>query len=110
MVDPKRILSDVHAEAARMFGERLRSAILYGSYARGDFTPESDVDIFLTVDATPEDLSVYRSAVAAVDSALSLAYDVTVSTAVQSDAVFRQYSGILPFYRNVIREGIPYGS
>ena len=110
MVDPKKILADVYAEASRLFGDRLCAAILYGSYARGDCTPESDVDIFLTVDAAPEELSAYRRAVAAVDSELSLAYDVTVSTAVQSDSVFRQYAGILPYYRNVIREGIPYGS
>ena len=39
------ILSEIAAVAKETFGEKLDSVILYGSYARGDYTPESDVDI-----------------------------------------------------------------
>ena len=35
----------------------VKEAYLYGSYARGDFHSESDVDILVTADILPEDVS-----------------------------------------------------
>lgn len=35
------------------FGDRLVSVVLFGSHARGDATPESDVDIFLVIRGLP---------------------------------------------------------
>ena len=32
-------------EVRKIYVERLKSAILYGSYARSDFRPDSDIDI-----------------------------------------------------------------
>jgi predicted nucleotidyltransferase len=31
------------------FGERLRAVVLYGSYARGDYHDESDIDLMITL-------------------------------------------------------------
>ena len=36
------ILSEIAKTARETFGEHLDSVILYGSYARGDYTPDSD--------------------------------------------------------------------
>jgi len=36
------------------FGERLVSAVLFGSHARGEAKPESDIDIFLVVKGLPD--------------------------------------------------------
>ncbi len=35
------------------FGDRLISIVLYGSYARGQITPESDVDILIVAEGLP---------------------------------------------------------
>ena len=45
------ILSEVYHRCSRCFPCHIKDAYLYGSYARGDHHPESDVDILLTVDA-----------------------------------------------------------
>ena len=47
----------LYAEGTRRhFGKRLHSIRLYGSAARGDWTPDSDIDILVLLDAiTSED-------------------------------------------------------
>ena len=43
-----------------IFGERLDSVILYGSYARGDYDEESDIDVMALVKMDREELTGYR--------------------------------------------------
>lgn len=86
----------------------VKTGYLYGSYARGDFHSESDVDILLTAALTQEEISRLRMRIAAVASELSLAHNVTVSITVKPEEQFRKYADASPFYRNVLKEGIPY--
>ena len=44
------LLGQYVEEVKKIYGERLKSVILYGSYARGDFRPDSDIDIMIMVD------------------------------------------------------------
>lgn len=101
------ILCQAYEECKRVFGN-LESAYLYGSYARGDYHGDSDVDILLTVDLSQTEISKYRMAIAEIASNLSLEHDITVSVAVKPAEQFNRYKTILPFYQNVINEGIPY--
>lgn len=100
-----RILEETAIACNMAFPKPIQQAYLFGSYARGDYHAESDIDILLTVD---EDGSLYeyRRAAAKICSELSLKYDVMVSVTVKSDAQFRRYGDVLPFYRNVREEGI----
>lgn len=101
------ILSKVYEKCFKLFGG-IESAYLYGSYARGDYGSESDVDILLTVDLEQTDIAKQRMAVASITSELSLEYDVTVSVTVKPASNFKKYCTVLPFYRNVLNEGIKY--
>lgn len=38
------------SEIKKIYGTHLSKIILYGSYARGDFRPDSDVDIMILLD------------------------------------------------------------
>ena len=91
-----------------LFADKMRDAYLYGSYARGDYDDESDIDILVTVDMEPEALASYRSKVSHINSELSLEYDITVSITAKPLEQFIRYSDILPYYRNVLNEGIRY--
>ena len=74
------------------------------------FTAESDIDILLTADLTQEQIASQRRAVSGVASTLSLDHDITVSVHVVPLAQFRRYADFLPFYQNVLKEGIRYTS
>ena len=102
------ILDEVYEAYSRLYP--VRDAYLYGSYARGDYHAESDVDILLTIDAGPEEIRRQRRTAAAIVSGLCLRHGVTISVAAKPLAQFTRYADILPYYQNVVKEGVRHGA
>lgn len=102
------ILGEVCRECNAVFDKKISDAWLYGSYARGDYHEDSDVDIFMTVDVEPEELPSYRKALSPVRGQLSLKHDVLVSVNVEPLRRFQKFRNALPYFQNVVREGIRY--
>ena len=46
-MDIKEVLTEFKTKTRELYGERLRSVILYGSYARSQATEDSDVDLLV---------------------------------------------------------------
>lgn len=46
----KELLDKYIAELKKIYGTHLQEVILYGSYARGDFKDDSDIDIMILLD------------------------------------------------------------
>ena len=105
-----QILREAVEACSRLLDGKVRNAWLYGSYARGDFHEGSDIDVLLTVDMTAEELRDRRRAISVVNSDLSMEHDVTVSVTAKPLAQFIRYADSLPYYRNVLQEGITYGA
>ena len=103
-----QILAEAYFLCGQIFGDRLRDAYLYGSYARGDYDDESDVDILITVDISAEELAGIRQKISSVSSTLSLEHDVTVSITAKPAEQVTRYADILPYYKSVLNEGIRY--
>ena len=80
------------------------------TFTRGDFHEESDIDILLTVEQPQSVISHHRSDIAELSSDLSLEHDITVSISVKPAEQFERLMNVLPFYQNVVREGIKYAS
>lgn len=104
------ILGEVYTACNPIFGNAIKDAYLYGSYARGDYHEESDIDILLTVDMDQVALAELRNRIGHISSDISLKHDVTVSVTVKPLAQFLQYADVLPYYKNVLAEGIRYAS
>ena len=79
---------------------------MYGSYARGDYTSESDIDVMLIVDISEKD--ELESALLLADTVvdLNLEFDVVLSPLVESKEKYEKYKGINPLFKSVEREGI----
>jgi len=88
----------------RIYGDRLKDVYLYGSYARGDYRPGSDVDVMIML----KDYRNYwdelrRSTQLASD--LSLEYDVTVSRLIIKEIQWQE--SVMPVIRNIQKDGVP---
>jgi len=84
----------------------ISEAYLYGSYARGDYDRESDVDIFLSTPLSMTEIEKKRWDISGVASELSLDHDIVVSVCVRPESVFQPEHH--PYYANIAREGIKY--
>lgn len=100
------LLARYVTEVQKIYGTHLKSVILYGSYARGDFTQESDVDIMVLVDLPADKMDEYSDALAEVDYEYNVNYDIWMMPVVKNLQHFRQWAEAYPFYNNVQNEGV----
>lgn len=101
------ILSKVVVKSKEVFGEKLDSVILYGSYARGDYDSESDIDVMIIADINTDEIRNYEELLFDFSFEMDLKYDIVLSIVIKDKKTFEQWKE-LPFYKNVIREGINY--
>lgn len=100
------ILAEVKEEVLKLFGDKLRQLILYGSYARDDQEPESDIDIMILVDENEDRLRNYRDKIVDIMTDLSLKYDTFISLARETHSRYYDYLDVLPYFQNIYDEGI----
>ena len=100
------ITSEVVKAARESLGDRLEKVILYGSYARGDNDDESDIDIMILANIPHEDCWKECMKISGLTGWLDLEYDVLVSLHVTDCATFYQYINAMPFFMNVVKEGV----
>ena len=98
------ILAELRRQLKTLYGERLVQVMLYGSQARGDAEPGSDIDVLVILKG-PLNPGDEIARVGNFTSLLSLRHNVVISCAFVSDERFRSEQS--PFLLNVRREGVP---
>ncbi len=99
----KIILTELSRRLQALYGLRLIRLILYGSQARGDAKPGSDIDVLVVLEGPVNPFEeIHRTGKSVAE--LSLAYDEVVSCVfISSEQYEREQS---PLLINVRREGI----
>jgi len=100
------ITSKVVQAARDSLGDKLHKVILYGSYARGDYDDESDIDIMVLADITMEETNEAYKKIYDLLPDLCLEYGVVVSIQVTSSAMFYAFLNASGFYKNVQKDGM----
>lgn len=94
------------AEIKKIYGSHLRKVLLYGSYARGDFRPDSDVDIMILLDISDMELKAYSQQLSYMTYDFNLDNDLDIKPIAKSENHFRRWIANYPFYANVDKEGV----
>lgn len=87
-----------------IFGNNISMIILYGSVARGNATKESDIDIAIVVRSQMDDATKKRFLHWAAD--MDIRYERVFSIVDIQESNMKKWEDVLPFYRNVKKEGI----
>jgi len=100
----REVLKEFREEIEKLYSKRLKSIILYGSWARGDATDDSDIDVLIVLDGKViPGKEIDR--IIDVITEINLKYGVLISVYPVSE---EDYSTInSPLLINVRREGVP---
>lgn len=90
----------------RLFGEDLSSVVVYGSYARGDYKENSDVDVMILVRIPEMQIREYADEVADQAFEYLMRYGIEISPVIKNEEHFNYWVDNLPYYRNVRDEGV----
>ncbi|WP_434683830.1 nucleotidyltransferase domain-containing protein [Pseudanabaena minima] len=103
LISIKPILNELKQELQALYGDRLVKLILFGSYARGEANPDSDIDL-LAVLKIPVSQVQEISYMSELCVKILLDYDELVSIIPMSEDRFNAKDVAL--LRNIQREGI----
>jgi predicted nucleotidyltransferase len=100
------ITQKICAAAKEVLGDKLEKVILFGSYARGDYDEESDIDIMVIADIAPEDADDARNRINRLAGDLDLEYNVVIYLSIECGSKFHKYVSFVPFYMNAQKDGV----
>ena len=89
----------------KIYGDKIRGIYLYGSYARGDFDEDSNINFAAIVEGDRQNLQEKRNKVLDETVRMDLDYDVITFPQVISAADFEKYGEEIPDYRKIMKEG-----
>jgi predicted nucleotidyltransferase len=103
MLTVQEVLTQCKRFLTQTYGAQLKGVVLYGSMARGEATPESDIDLLVLLDAPFDYFQELRRIVNLLYPA-QLESDYLISA---KPAALEAYErGQLQLYRNARREGL----
>jgi len=100
----QKLLSELKKELTRIYGKRLKGIYLYGSYARGENQPGSDVDVMIIL-ASYQRYGDEIKRTSELNARLSLNYDLSVSRLFMTEERWKNEDS--PLLRNIRAQGQP---
>ena len=102
----KNIIIQYTEELKSVYGEHFKAVILYGSYARGDYNRDSDVDIMILLDLSEMEIKKYRKELSNLTYDYNYDNNLEIMPIAKNQEHFRKWVKEYPFYSNVAKEGV----
>lgn len=102
----KKIVYEYAKDIQQLLGKDLSKIVMYGSYARGDFAENSDIDLMILVETPEEELRILAERVSDRAFDYLMKYGITISPVIKNEEHFNYWVDNLPYYRNVRDEGV----
>ena len=103
-VNIQKLLSELKKELVRIYGEQLKGIYLYGSYARGENQPGSDVDVMIVLSSYQRYGDEIKST-SELNARLSLESDLSISRLIMTEERWKHEDS--PLLRNIRAQGQP---
>mgnify|MGYP000431158899 CR=1 FL=1 len=106
MEEKRNILKNFVDKMEKLFGKSLKKLILYGSYARGDYKENSDIDIMILVKMSDEEIRLVKNDIYDLAFEFEINTGIEFSPIIKNEDQYEYWIDTLPFYRNVRDEGV----
>ncbi|MEZ7890632.1 MAG: nucleotidyltransferase domain-containing protein [Candidatus Wallbacteria bacterium] len=100
----KELLVELEARLRELFKNNLKKIILFGSYAKGNYDNESDIDIMVLVNNI--DKKAYKDLITSIRLDLTIKYSVLPSISIENENEYYKNLNIQFLYRKIENEGI----
>ena len=107
-MDLDLLLKDVYINVKQIYGDNFVKMILYGSRARGDYDEYSDIDILALVKCGDEVIREHERKIIRALTEISFKHSVFISISVLTYSMdyFEYWKDAMPYFKNVIKDGI----
>ena len=102
----QKILNDFVKDVQIILGNRLKKIMLYGSYARGDYNKNSDIDIMILTDLTNKEIVKYSNQIWEMCADIEIDKGIVISPLIRNIENFESWLDVKPFYMNIVNEGV----
>ncbi|MCI7169758.1 nucleotidyltransferase domain-containing protein [bacterium] len=99
-------IHDFLSQIKMMLGDQFSKMILYGSYARGDYQSNSDVDILILAKMSESEIKVIENEIFDLAFDVEMETGVDISPIVKNEDHYMYWADTLPFYKNIKEEGV----
>ena len=100
------IMQQFAGRVRELLGNTLDSVIVYGSYARGDYSELSDIDVMILVTLSEEKIKKISDEISDMAFEYLMKFGVDISPVITNIDHFNYWVDNLPYYRNVRDEGV----
>lgn len=101
-----KVLQKLTTQIQQLLGDKLNKIVLFGSYARGDNTEWSDVDILVLTNMSPQENNAIFHELNKIFSRLGLEYDILLSLCLIDKSSYDSRMSFHPFYQNIEQDGV----
>lgn len=101
-----RMIEDVERSIREVFKSKLKKIIIFGSYARGDYDDESDIDFMVLVEN--RDLKKFEDIILDIEVDLSIKYGKLPSIFIYNADDYYSDIDVIDLLKNIESEGIEF--